>query len=270
MRAHHRQTMLGRSGSMPQSGGLFCFAKPTASEVGKRHIGPAPRNKGHTKWQADLGGACRHRQRAPAQQIDEVGIGAQARVDAHRVSIQLGKARMVGRRGHHQHIDVLPEIGQFFAVVREPVLRGKGVGSAKAVGAGYHLAHGGVERVGLGVQQLAHHGVALSHPRAFIEQSRHRKERGHVDVDKFEPQCFGMLACALPRARVAGFDVEHARLRQAHPQPGLRAGVCASRNARPRTKICATRGKAAVSILRIWAFDHRQHMLGIAHRVGKD
>jgi hypothetical protein len=96
-----------RASVAPSGSSTLCL--PAQAEAGERGVARGRPDEGDAERQPVAREAGRQRQRAPAEQVDEVGVAAELGVDADRVGIDLGVAWMARRGRHHQQVDVVPE-----------------------------------------------------------------------------------------------------------------------------------------------------------------
>ena len=190
----------------------------------QRRVAATGGDEGDAKWQARRQAtgvftqAAGQRQRGLAQQVDKVGVAAQLAVAQHGLRCHRRPGRAGWRGGHHQHIDLLPQRRDLPGQRGQRIARLEGRHRIKGQRVLDHLAHGGVQRVGLLAHQGLHHGVALGHPRAVVQQLRHGVQRRHVDGLHVRAPGAALLDGLLKRGVVADGRIAAGRRWHAYPQ----------------------------------------------------
>ena len=140
------------------------------------------RDDEHDAERAAVGLAGRYGHRGHVQEIGEVGVGAEAPVDAERVGSDGIDGRVFGGDGQQQRID-LGERGECMAADggESVEVGGERVAGDAAAAAMIPATMGSAPGRG-GGEELPHRGVALCDDGAVVEQGRCPQQLGDVDL----------------------------------------------------------------------------------------
>ena len=142
----------------------------------RRHQRHAP---GHVRHGSahEAGG---HGHRGQIEQVDKIGVMAQVGVEPDRVGLH--RRNGVGRAGGRgdQAVNAVPNGQRLLLQFFQAVQRGKGVRGGYLDALLGDDARHRVQRFRLGLDKVPDGLVTLGHPRAFIEQGRHRAKRPQV------------------------------------------------------------------------------------------
>ncbi len=166
----------------------------------------------------------RDRQSAEAEEVDEVGVGAEPCVRADRVAGQVFE-RIEGRdRRDAEHVDCVDQGGGLGAEFLQAVEAAEGVGRGEAGRGADDLAHDRIDGVGVAGEEGLQHRVPLGDPGAGVEHLGHGVEGCEVGLDQARAQ---RLECFAGR-------IEGAFLRRVAEEPARAAVGNADRRVRRR------------------------------------
>ena len=225
---------------------------PCAAEARERGVACARRDERDAERQPARGEAGRQRERAPAEQVDEVGVGAELRVRADRVGVDLGDAS--GGRARSA-----PSAGRRPATARRcrAALRAARYWRTKRIGRA----------------EVARRSMTLRTVRSSACGSRSSSACTTACRSATHGPPYSSSATAMQRREVDLFDAvaERAHVRDRLFEGRAVAGVAARTPAAPGSPTrsvggsCATPTReVAVGVARVGAFDHRKHLRRVA------
>src|SRR5215813_10172614 len=148
----------------------------------------------------------RHGDRREVEQVHEVGVVAEVRVQLHRLGFELVDALDRARRRRDEDVDLVPHWRRAALELLQPVVPGKGVVRREALCAAYDHRRDRVQRPGIALDEVADGDVTLGDPGPLVKQPRGFKEWAKVDAFSFTPktlEAFQHFLEQLRRLRIA-------------------------------------------------------------------
>ncbi len=203
-----------------------------------------------------VGEAARHRDGRQVEQIDEVGVVAELRVQRDRIGLDGGDGVDRRRRGDDQAVDVAP--GRQGGVLQflQPVKRREGVRCGQPAARFGDCASHRVQGLGLCFDEGTDRRVTLGHPRALVQQPGDVAEGRQIDLDRHAAQRAQVLDRLCELSSPAVVAVEDQVLRPRHTEAERR-----------RAEVAAVRRhRARIRVLRIGSLRRGQHRRRIGGR----
>jgi hypothetical protein len=155
----------------------------SSGNAGDETVGASRPNQGHARRQPVATKARGNGDRAEVEQVDEVGVGPEPRIDADWVGLNLGDG-VEARHGRKQHcVELRPRAARPPLLIGEPIERlerGDGVEPPSSFD---NRAGDGMQSLRIAFDQRPGRGIALGDPGTFVERSCDLGERLEVELD---------------------------------------------------------------------------------------
>ena len=135
-----------------------------------------------TEWQSVILKTCRNSDRRIIQQVHEVGVIAEVRIQAYRVGLHLVYAIDGSGGRRDQTIDPVPDRCSFFAQRFQLVHAAECIGRGEFLCTGNDLAHHRIDVFRICIEEFADRDIAFCHPWPFVQQACRIQERGEIDL----------------------------------------------------------------------------------------